>query len=99
MTPADRKVGRVAFRPQELRLRSVEGRSSHAGEEQRLGIDQVVLELRTKGHTTVPTKSNDSGDIPPHGTLARVRQHIPADKRAGNALPDGSVEPVWLGGH
>ena len=33
---------------------------------------------------------------PPHGTLARVRQHIPADRRAGNAVPGSASEPVWL---
>lgn len=36
-------------------------------------------------------------DIPPHGTLATVRQHIPEDRRAGVADPDVSAEPVWLG--
>jgi NADH-quinone oxidoreductase subunit E len=35
-------------------------------------------------------------EIPPHGTLARVRQHIPADRAAGNADPAGAPEPVWL---
>ena len=35
-------------------------------------------------------------DIPPHGTLARVRQHIPADRAAGSALPEVSVEPAWM---
>jgi hypothetical protein len=44
----------------------------------------------------VPTKSNDTDDIPPHGTLARIRQLIPDDRRAGNALPDLNVEPSWL---
>jgi NADH-quinone oxidoreductase subunit E len=37
-----------------------------------------------------------SDEIPAHGTLARVRQHIPADKAAGNADPGGVTEPVWL---
>lgn len=59
-------------------------------------LDQLVAELRADGRTTVPTRSNDTGDIPPHGTLARVRQHLPADTRAGNALPDHNVEPSWL---
>jgi NADH-quinone oxidoreductase subunit E len=36
------------------------------------------------------------GDIPPHGTLARIRQHIPADKAAGPADPAGVPAPVWL---
>jgi NADH-quinone oxidoreductase subunit E len=35
-------------------------------------------------------------EVPPHGTLARVRQHIPADRVAGNADPAGEPEPVWL---
>lgn len=37
------------------------------------------------------------GEIPPHGTLARTRQHIPADKAAGNAAPKGAPRPTWLG--
>lgn len=39
-----------------------------------------------------------SGDmhVPPHGTLALTRQSIPADKAAGNSLPDGGESPVWL---
>ena len=35
-------------------------------------------------------------EVPRHGVLARERQHIPADRRAGNAPPDVSEEPVWL---
>jgi len=35
-------------------------------------------------------------DIPPHGTLATIRQHIAADKAAGVAPPDGGEQPVWL---
>jgi NADH-quinone oxidoreductase subunit E len=35
-------------------------------------------------------------EVPKHGTLARVRQEIPADRRAGNAVPGaGAEEPVW----
>jgi NADH-quinone oxidoreductase subunit E len=36
------------------------------------------------------------GDIPPHGTLHLVRQHIPADRAAGVALPEVAVEPAWM---
>jgi NADH-quinone oxidoreductase subunit E len=36
------------------------------------------------------------GDIPPHGTLQRIRQRIPADRAAGPANPTGGTEPVWL---
>ncbi|HEY4377009.1 MAG TPA: NAD(P)H-dependent oxidoreductase subunit E [Acidimicrobiales bacterium] len=35
-------------------------------------------------------------EIPPHGTLARIRQHIPAERAAGPADPRGVPEPVWL---
>jgi NADH-quinone oxidoreductase subunit E len=36
-------------------------------------------------------------EIPPHGTVARVRQHLPADRKVG-AVPPGSVTtaPVWM---
>ncbi len=36
------------------------------------------------------------GDIPPHGTLHRIRQRIPADRAAGVARPDEGREPVWM---
>jgi NADH-quinone oxidoreductase subunit E len=35
-------------------------------------------------------------EVPKHGVLARERQHIPADRRAGNAVPGQCEEPVWL---
>lgn len=35
-------------------------------------------------------------DVPRHGTLSRVRQQIPDDRRAGVAPPDVNVEPPWL---
>jgi NADH-quinone oxidoreductase subunit E len=35
-------------------------------------------------------------DIPPHGTLALVRQHIDEGRAAGVAPPDGAEQPVWL---
>jgi len=37
------------------------------------------------------------GEIPPHGTLAKVRQHIPADKGVGAVAPDDVTSaPVWI---
>ena len=60
-------------------------------------LDQVFVDLRATGKTSVPTRSNDRGDeIPLHGTLATVRQRIGDDRRAGNAAPVGASEPVWL---
>jgi len=36
-------------------------------------------------------------EIPPHGTLARVRQHIPADRAVGALQPEApGQEPVWM---
>lgn len=35
-------------------------------------------------------------DVPKHGTLGRVRQQIPVDKRAGAAVPGECETPVWL---
>jgi NADH-quinone oxidoreductase subunit E len=41
-------------------------------------------------------RSGRRGDIPPHGTLHLVRQHIPPDRAAGVALPEVSVAPAWM---
>jgi hypothetical protein len=35
-------------------------------------------------------------EVPKHGVLARERQRIPGDRRAGNAVPGQCEEPVWL---
>jgi len=49
-------------------------------------FDQLISDLRA-----------DRRDIPRHGLLGRVRQHIPADRRAGNVAPDDDAAPVWIG--
>ena len=36
------------------------------------------------------------GEIPAHGTLARVRQSIPADKAAGVVTPEQVGAPAWF---
>ena len=37
------------------------------------------------------------GEVPPHGTLGRNRQHIPADKWVGAPDPDDVTEaPAWI---
>ena len=53
-------------------------------------FDRVIDDLR---------QGRRGDEIPPHGTLARVRQHIPADRAAGPADPAGVPEPVWLSAH
>jgi len=37
------------------------------------------------------------GEVPAHGTVAKVRQHIPADKGVGAVPPDAVVAPpAWI---
>ena len=50
-------------------------------------FDQLVDDLRN---------GRLDDEVPPHGTLARVRQTIPADRRAGAVSPDDPTEPSWL---
>ncbi len=35
-------------------------------------------------------------EVPRHGILARTRQTLPPERRAGNAVPGVAEEPVWL---
>ncbi|MCQ3810045.1 MAG: NADH-quinone oxidoreductase subunit NuoE [Acidimicrobiia bacterium] len=48
-------------------------------------FDQLVSELR-----------DDNANVAPHGNLAKVRQHIGEERRAGVSPPDGQGEPVWM---
>ena len=41
-------------------------------------------------------RSGRRDDIPAHGTLATIRQHIPEDRRAGVVVPSDDARPVWL---
>jgi NADH-quinone oxidoreductase subunit E len=50
-------------------------------------FDQLVDDLRA---------GRLEDEVPPHGTLARVRQSIPEDRRAGAVAPDDTREPAWL---
>jgi len=50
-------------------------------------LDQLLEDLRA---------GRLDDDIPAHGTLHRIRQHIPADRAAGPAYADQGTEPVWL---
>jgi NADH-quinone oxidoreductase subunit E len=50
-------------------------------------FDQMVDDLRN---------GRLDDEVPPHGTLARVRQSIPADRRAGAVSPEDTREPSWL---
>jgi NADH-quinone oxidoreductase subunit E len=50
------------------------------------GFDQLVDDLR----------AGRRADIPAHGVLAQVRQHIPEDRRAGAVTPEQTSAPVWV---
>ena len=51
-------------------------------------FDQLIDDLRA---------GRLDNDIPPHGTLARNRQHIPADKAVGAVPPeDVTSGPAWI---
>jgi NADH-quinone oxidoreductase subunit E len=50
-------------------------------------LDELIDDLRA---------GRRAGDIPPHGTLARVRQQIPTDKAAGAVPPDATSPPAWM---
>ena len=49
--------------------------------------DQLLEDLRA---------GRRAHEIPTHGTLARVRQSIPAERRAGPAVPGECGQPVWM---
>ena len=52
------------------------------------GLDRLIDDLRS---------GRLSEEIPPHGTLARVRQSIPRERLAGVRPPEEAREaPVWL---
>jgi len=50
-------------------------------------LDQLIEDLRA---------GRLDDEIPPHGTLARIRQTIPADRAAGAVDPTDGAEPGWL---
>jgi NADH-quinone oxidoreductase subunit E len=60
-------------------------------------FDEVVGALRA-GRDPLAAQGNsaDPGPLPDHGTLARIRQTIPADRRGGVTPPEQASEPVWL---
>jgi hypothetical protein len=51
-------------------------------------FDHLVNELRS---------GRRQEEIPPHGTLARIRQRVDPERVAGAVAPSDTTEPVWLG--
>jgi NADH-quinone oxidoreductase subunit E len=51
-------------------------------------LDALIDDLRA---------SRLDGEVPPHGTVARVRQHIPSERAVGVFAPDDvTTAPVWM---
>ncbi|HNJ97801.1 MAG TPA: NAD(P)H-dependent oxidoreductase subunit E [Ilumatobacteraceae bacterium] len=50
-------------------------------------FDQLIDDLRN---------GRRDGEIPAHGTLARVRQQIPHERAVGPASPDAPAAPAWF---
>ena len=51
-------------------------------------LDALIEELST---------GRLDGEVPPHGTVARTRQHIPSDRAVGVFAPDEvTTAPVWM---
>ena len=60
-------------------------------------LESVIDDLRNGRNPMNWGNQGDSGQLPEHGILARVRQHIPEERRAG-VEPPHEVEsaPAWL---
>ena len=50
------------------------------------GFDGLIAQLR----------AGERPEIPDHGTLGKVRQHIPADRLAGIESPETAGTPAWF---
>ena len=60
-------------------------------------LDEVVADLRSGRSPLGKGNQGDSGEIPPHGTLSRIQQHIPSDRKAGIVPPEESKNaPNWM---
>ena len=60
-------------------------------------FDEVVADIRAGRSPMQRGDAGDDGDLPEHGTLGRVRQHISDDRRAGVEAPENVTgAPLWL---
>lgn len=51
------------------------------------GLEGIIDDLRS---------GRLEGEVPPHGTLGRVRQHLGPDRIANITPPEEQSEPVWI---
>ncbi|CAI8298358.1 MAG: NADH-quinone oxidoreductase subunit E [Acidimicrobiales bacterium AG-410-I20] len=60
-------------------------------------LNEVVADLRSGRSPLGQGNQGDDGEIPPHGTLSRIQQHIPSDRKAGIVPPEESKNaPNWM---
>ena len=56
-------------------------------------FDEVVADIRAGRSPIGRGAAGDDGELPEHGILGRVRQHIPDDRRAGTPPPEQVTGP------
>ena len=60
-------------------------------------FDEVVADIRAGRSPIGRGAAGDDGELPEHGILGRVRQHIPDDRRVGTTPPEQVTgPPAWL---
>ena len=60
-------------------------------------LDEVVADIRAGRSPLERGAAGDGGELPGHGTLGRVRQHVTDDRRAGVVPPDQvDGPPAWM---
>ncbi len=60
-------------------------------------LDEVVADIRAGRSPLERGAAGDGGELPEHGTLGRVRQHVTADRVAGVVAPEQvDGPPSWM---
>ncbi len=60
-------------------------------------LNEVVADIRAGRSPLVRGAAGDGGELPEHGTLGRVRQHVTADRLAGVVAPEQvDGPPSWM---
>ena len=60
-------------------------------------LDEVVADIRAGRSPLERGAAGDIGELPEHGTLGRIRQHVPDDRRAGVVPPEEvNGAPPWM---
>ena len=60
-------------------------------------LNEVVADIRAGRSPLERGAAGDGGELPEHGTLGRVRQHVTADRLAGVVAPEQvDGPPSWM---